>query len=778
MNDSATEPSNEGRPTAGRLVSAAKIAPAKYEPYHHVGAYGGAPPDPTSDLRLNILECWRILNKRKWLILSVLVASVAIGSLPKLMETPLYTATARLQIDRNVAKIIEGGNVTPVEGSDLEFQRTQYELLLSRTMAERVASSLKLGEDPDFLKPRKFSIWAAIKGLLKPSAPVSNQSMNKSALERWAAGIVMANRGVRPVSGSRLVDIVYSDPNPVRAQKIVMAYADVFIASNLDKRFEATSYAKTFLEDQLKQLKLRLEESEKTLLEFAQKEQIVAVTERSTIAENNLAAANATLEALASERIKNEQLWRQVDAADEINLPQLLTNGVIDGLRSKRNELVTEYQEKLETFKPGYPAMVQIKNKIAEIDRQLGAEVATIKSSFKAAYESSLNQEAEMTKRIESLRGEVLDLQKRSIEYNILKREVDTNRSIYEDLLQRYKEVDVAGGVGANNIFIIEKADVPGAPSSPRMSRTLMLSLGLGLGAGFAAAYLLERLDDRVRTPEEIERISGLANLGIIPKADDANNIEAEFADPRSPLSEAYRSLCTALQFSTESGLPKSLLITSSGPSEGKSITALAVARHFAAMGLKVLLVEADLRNPSLHVKLGLEMAPGLTNYLTGSCTPPEALQKTATPNLALMASGPLPPNAADLLGSPRFLSLLSVGLEVFDLIVIDGPPVMALADAPLVSSATAATAFVVGAGQGNASIIRGALKRLQFARGLVIGTVLTKFDAKSAGYGYGYSYSYGYSHKHAYGADNPTYGRQAGIENQSMPRSTGAETG
>jgi capsular exopolysaccharide synthesis family protein len=246
-----------------------------------------------------------------------------------------------------------------------------------------------------------------------------------------------------------------------------------------------------------------------------------------------------------------------------------------------------------------------------------------------------------------------------------------------------------------------------------------------------------------------VERALGFATLGIIPRV--RSGLETELAEPRSHVSEAYRSLCTSLQLSTERGLPKTLLVTSSGPSEGKSTTCMTLARHFANTGLKVLLIDADLRKPSLHTKLKLDNATGLTNYLTGTSTPPELLQKTDIPNLALLASGPLPPNAADLLGGSRLLSLLSVGLEVFDLIVIDSPPVMGLADAPLLSSAAAATVFVVGAGQMRTRVVQAAVRRLMLSRASVVGTVLTRFDAHSS-YGYGYGYGYGY---HSYYGDS-----------------------
>lgn len=769
MDDNKNGAARDAPANGTNLVPIAPHALLKRDPYGpSVG--GLAFEAPSADLRMLLLEGLRILVKRKWLIVSVTVAALALGIVNTLMITPLYTSTVRLQIDRNVTKVIEGGSTTPVEAMDADFLRTQYELLQSRAMAERVAAGLRLGEDSEFFRSRQFSPLAFAGSLLRgPGQKTESMVPDPASSLRAAAGIVLGNRAVRPLTGSRLVDISYSDPSPTRAQAIAAAYADAFIASNLDKRFQANSYAKTFLEDQIKQLKLRLEDSERVLLEFAEREQIVIVNEKSSNAENNLAAANAALGSIISERIRNEQLWSQVSTATAINLPQLLTNGVIDGLRSRRNLLVTEYQEKLETYKPSYPSMVQIKNKISEIDRQLTAEVATIKSSYKAAFENSRNQEQELKKRIDVLREEVLDLQKRSIQYNILKREVDTNRSLYDGLLQRFKEVDIAGGVGANNVFVIDRAEVPGGPSSPQMSRALMLALLMGLGAGCAAAYVLERLDDTLRSASEVERIGGLATLGIVPKMSNEIALTSGMAEPRSAISEAYRSLCTALQFSSDSGLPRSLFITSAGPSEGKSFTSLAIARHFANMGLKVLIVDADLRNPSLHHKLKLDNSIGLSNYLTGACAPPDAFQGTDIANLAFMSSGPLPPNAADLLGGARLHSLLSVGLEIFDLIVLDGPPVMGLADAPLLASAAAGTVFVVGAGQARAGVFGGALRRLHFARAQLLGTVLTKYDAAAAGYGYEYGYGYGYGQAASYSYGGK--GKVAQAEPPALPK-------
>ena len=386
--------------SVGHLAPNGASVAALSDPYRSLGRYPGELPRDQMDFAAMLRDYLRIFNKRKWLILAVAFGVFAIGTVRTLLMTPLYTSTIRLQIDQNAAKIMDSGSVTADSGYDYNdtFLRTQYELLKSGSLAERVASAARLAEDKDFFRPRGFSLIGAAKSFIFQQQPKASES--KVDLTNAAAGIVQGNLQVRPVPGSRLVDLSYSDPNPARSQRIASAYADAFIASNLDKRFEANAYAKTFLEDQIKQLKLRLEQSEKTMLDFAEKEQIVAVDEKSSIAETNLAAANTALGNLASERIKNEQLWRQVDQTDAVNLPQFFSNAVIDGLRAKRNELVTQYQEKLETFKPGYPAMVQINNKIAEIDKQLAAEIKTIRGSLKGAYEASLNQEKELKTRV------------------------------------------------------------------------------------------------------------------------------------------------------------------------------------------------------------------------------------------------------------------------------------------------------------------------------------------------------------------------------------------
>jgi polysaccharide biosynthesis transport protein len=394
---------------------------------------------------------------------------------------------------------------------------------------------------------------------------------------------------------------------------------------------------------------------------------------------------------------------------------------------------------------------VQLRNQIKELDRQVQTEVVAIKQSIEAGFLAAKDEEDNLLAQLGNSKTEVVEQRNRSIQYNILKREVDTNRTLYDGLLQRYKEIGVAGGIGTNNISVVDKAAFPIAPRSPRLGLNLLVAFLAGLTLGFLAAIGLDYLDDSFKAPEDIERELGLTVIGVVPKPQAGSTLEEEMADARSGMSEAYRSLRTGLQFSTSDGLPRTLLITSSKPSEGKTTTTIHLARTLAHIGLNVLLIDGDLRNASVHKRMGQSNELGLSNYLSGAKQPEDVVQTTDTDRLVLMTSGPLPPNPAELLSGPKFPALLTLAVESFDVVLIDGPPVMGLADAPLISSMVQASMLVVAANETRRNTVRIAMRRLQYARANIIGALLNKFDIKMTGYGYGYGYG-DYSY-HSYGA-------------------------
>jgi capsular exopolysaccharide synthesis family protein len=707
----------------------------------------------TDSDEIDLLSYWRILVKRRGTVLGALGIVLVATLVGTLLMTPIYRATTSLQIERDTIKVVDVEGVTPVEGgAGNDFYQTQYELLRSRALAQRVASQLGLaeGEALDDLSPA--SPWTALRRMLSRDEEDAGADAAEDALAaRDAAAATFVSQGltVEPVRNSRLVRVHFDSPDPAFSQRAANALAEAFIASNLERRFDSSAYAKTYLEDRLQELRLKLEDSERELVAFAQKEQIVGSGDSNgNLSEQDLGSLNSALSQARQDRIKAEARWRQAQASrGTVLLGEIGEASIIKSLQETRGKLMADYQDKLRLYKPGFPLMQQLKGQIDEVERQIAAEVGNIKAAIQAEFLAAQEQERLLSEQMSLVKTDVLDLQSRSIQYNILKREVDTNRELYDGLLQRYKEIGVAAGVSNNNISVVDRAQA-GMKYKPSLARNLALGLLAGLMLGVLLALAFEYLDDTLKAPEDVEKQLGLSVLGVIPLLKLPMTPAKALEDPRSAFAESYRSVRTALQFATDKGVPRSLLVTSSTPSEGKSTTAVTLARNFAQLGKRVLIIDADLRNPSLHRTLGVENSSGLSNYLAGAIKATEVIRPTDTLGLMVMTTGPLPPNPAELLMGPKMLSLISIAREKFDQLIIDGPPVMGLADAPILGNLADGTLLVVEAGETRITVARNALKRLLAARSHVVGALLTKFSSKHAGYGYGYGaynyYSYG----------------------------------
>lgn len=696
---------------------------------------------------IDLLSYWRILVKRRWTVLAALAIVLASTLVGTLLQTPIYRASTSLQIDRDTIRVVDVEGISPVEGAgDRDFYQTQYELLQSRALAQRVASQLALaeGEALEALDPP--SPLQALRNFFRSDDPAPADASAIAAREARATSYIQRGLSIEPVRNSRLVRVHFDSPDPAFSQRAANAIAEAYIASNLERRFDASSYAKDYLEDRLEELKLKLEDSERQLVAFAQQEQIVGTGDNTgSLSEQNLGALNAALSQARQERIRAEARWRQAQASrGTVVLGEVGENSIIKSLQESRAKLMAEYQDKLRIYKPAFPEMQQLKGQIEEVERQIASEVGAIKSAIQAEFLAAQEQERLLNEQMTALKGEVLDLQGRSIQYNIFRREVDTNRQLYDGLLQRYKEIGVAGGVSSNNISVVDRAQ-RGYKYKPSLLRNLAMGLLAGLMLGVLLALAFEFLDDTLKTPEDLEKQLGLSVLGVIPKLKPPQTPSQALADPRSAFAESYRSVRTALQFATEAGVPRCLLITSPSPSEGKSTTALTLAQNFAQLGKRVLVIDADLRNPSLHRAIGADNSSGLSNYLSGAAKATEVIRDTGTPNLLFMPTGPLPPNPAELLMGPKMLSLLRVAGDKYDQVIIDGPPVMGLADAPILANMATGTLLVLEAGGTRLGLARNAIKRLLAARAHVIGGLLTKFSSKHAGYGYGYGYGYEY---------------------------------
>ncbi len=708
-----------------------------------------------ADEPIDLMGYWRVLRKHRWLVLSTLATVLLATTVLTLLSTPIYRATTSLQIDREALKVVDfEGDQRPVEnGSGTDFYQTQYELLHSRALAQRVVSQTGMLKDPAYQRMHGGSPFARLLG--------RDAADSGAAPARGAAGVAAANRGavdtllnamtIEPVRNSRLVRVNVDSPDPVLAARLANAVADGFIASTLERRFDASTYAKNYLEDRLQQLKVKLEDSERELVQFAEKERIVNGTEGQSLSGQNLGELNTSLAQAQAQRIRAQARWNQARSASGASLPaDMLAGSIIRTLQERRAQLMAQYQDNLRVYKPAFPLMLQMKGQIDEVDKQIANELVSIRASVKAEYDAAAAQEQLLTGKMGEVRNDVLDLQNRSIRYNILKREVDTNRQLYDGLLQRYKEIGVAGGVSTNNVSVVDRAEVPTSRYKPSLSSNLSMALLGGLLLGIALAFLLEHLDDTVRGPEQVEAMFNLPVLGTVPKLKQQQQPLQASADLRSAFAESYRSVRTALQFSTDAGVPRTLLITSATPGEGKTTTALLLARNFAQLGQRVLLIDADLRNPSLHKLLKLGAEAGLSNYLAGAMPAVEVIQPGGDENLWIIRSGPLPPNPAELLSSHKMKSLLDLAAERYDQVIIDGPPVMGLADAPILAHLAAGTLLMVASGKTRRALLRAALKRLAAARARVIGGVVTMYDSRRAGVNYGYG-DYGY---YEYGAD------------------------
>ncbi len=712
----------------------------------------------------SFLDYWHILMKWRWVIGAMVVASVALAIAVTLLMTPVYRAVTVIQIDTDAPKVIETqAQQSPQAVEGEQFYQTQYGLLKSRSLAERVVNKLNLASNNAFLNG-----GGGFLGFLQLEAKIDNPTgKNFEGRRKSAVKHVMDHLHITPVRGSRLVRISFDDPNPQLAAQITNAVADGFIASNLERRFQASSYARTFLEDHLRDLKQKLEDSERAAVAYAASQGIVntgeaptpdgkGTTEGQSLTSSSLNSLNETLSQAKGARILAEQRWRQANTTQVMALPDVLSNPAVQALQAHKSQLQTDYQDKLKIYKPDFPAMVQIKAQIEETDHQIDAQVANIKESLHEQYEVAAKQEAALGGQVSGLKSSVLDLRSRSIQYNTLQREADTNRSLYDGLLQQYKEIGVAGGVGTNNVSIIDAAQPPPHPSQPRPVLNVLAAIVAGLVFGVLLAFGLEYLDDSIKVPEDVEAKLGVPLLGSIPVLEKGVGAKEALADGRSALSEAYYSVRTALQFSTDTGVPKSFLVTSARPAEGKSTTALALAQNFARLGMRVLLIDGDLRNPSLHHYVSCDNTAGLSNYLIGASSLFDVVQATDRQNLFLMPCGPLPPNPAELLASGKVRGLLAKADEQFDLVVIDGPPIMGLADAPLLASVVAGTVVVIEAGTTRRGLARAAIRRLLTGQAHMLGAVLNKFSLKKAGYGYAYGYGYSYAYSYGYGSNDP----------------------
>jgi succinoglycan biosynthesis transport protein ExoP len=725
-----------------------------------------------ADDRIDLKAIWRILAKHKWTIVGITALCTLAAAVYTLRITPQYESAALLQIDRTAQKVVGFSNEVEVEDGPLSDQlqlRTQIELLKSRSLAQRVIDDLGLykpdaasnppgkagdagsavpGSTAPADKELGFAgtLWANLLTLLNPSQADSGALSRAGTVAQFEQAVK-----VEPIRNSRLVEIRVLNANPELAARIANTMAKAFIASSIERKLDSSIYARQFLEEQIRQTKVKLEESERVINTYAKKNEILNLGDKGSAATQTFVDFSAALAKAEQDRIRAETQYNQVKLNPE-SAPQAVVNEAIRAYKEQRARLEADYAKNLAVFKPDYPAMVQARAQIADLEARIKTEVNNILASIQGQYIAAKRAEDMLKSKVASSRSEVLTVQDRSVDMNLLSRELDTNRQVYDSLLQRLKEVSVIAGITTNNVSIVDEASVPLFPAQPNLQINIGLGMMLGLFLGMLAALLREQIDDSVKDASEIESQFNLPLLGLIPFTKPEKGYNEPVAllahrEPRGTFAESYRSMRTALQFSTADGAPQRFMVTSCGKSEGKSTTALALAINFAQLGQKVLLIDADMRKGWMHKMLNMPNDRGLSNLLSGDRNSDGLIQETKVPNLALITAGPIPPDPVELLMGSRLGLLLEKAQAMgYNQIVIDAPPLLGIADAIVLGNQIQNIVFSVKSGTTSKENIDDALRRLRNAGLAPMGMVLTHArNARISDYTYAAYYGDGY---------------------------------
>ena len=678
-----------------------------------------------------LIDIWRILTALKkwwWLIATTIALAIAFTVLTVFRITPVYMASSVLEIKKKERQIFSGAEVESAV-FDREFFDTQIELLKSQTLAGSVVDNLNLVSDPDF---------AGLEG-------GSRQNLKDQTVRIFSSKLRIA-----PVGRSRLIRVSFEHTNPRTAALIADAVTDTFISYNLERKYNATSYARDFVEERLKITKDVLEKSERDLVQYASDNKLVTVGSGDGDVTPGYLDAIALIKLdsdLTSARTKSNEFKQRYELASaNLSTSEVLEASTIITLKKQYVELNSEYLEKLALYKPEYPEMIELKLRIDYLDVQIAEETKQINnlvlSEIKTQYEIAVEAERSLRSRVNILKKNVGDIRDKSIDYNILKREVETNRTQYDALLQRLKEVSISDDIGSNLISLVDHAKIPTTPFKPNKKQSLILAFLLGAMLGSGLVFLLEIIDDRIKSPDDIKNKLKSVVMGVIPKMQAKDDIGDFLSDPQSAIAESYASLRTNLQFSGPNGGPKIIHLTSTRSGEGKSVSALGLALRFAGLNEKTLLIDADMRLPTFTSDDGESI--GLSGLLTSAENTGAHIQNTKYNNLDLLPSGQSVPNPSEILSTYRLKEILDYAREHYDHVVVDSPPVLGLADAPVLASKCDATLLIVECASIRTPAIKATIERLGVSGVKLIGVVMTKYKSPSKGYSNYYQYHYG----------------------------------
>ena len=728
------------------------------------------------DKEIHLLDYWHVVLKRRWVIYTSLAVVVSVTTLGSLLQRPIYTATTRLQIEQNTPKILPFQDVmSTVPDFRNDFYQTQYGLIQSRRVARETIDSLHLADLEEF----KVSA---------PGGAAGDTVASKDQAEAKRVDKFLKKLTVTPVRNSRLVDIAFSSYDRALSAKVANRVADTYIAFNSASQYNTTERATTSLAHQIANLQDEIDLKEKKLQAYARDNQIVALSDKQNIALKKLNDLSDSYTRAQAERIAKEARYAALREATPSDLPEVLDSRLIQDLAAKYAELMRQQAELSQKFKPDWPEMVRLRRQIADTQDRLEAErqqiYTEVLGAAESAYQSAKNQEQFLKSALDEQKRLSQEANLKEIDYNNLKAEIANQRATLEALVKRQSETSSSAGLNdlvASNVRIVDVAEPPNRPSSPKILLNILLSVITGLGLGVGLAFFFEYLDKSVKTPEDILQAGGIPAIGLVPAlraegsglrvirteaGDGSHGSPVELIsheDSKSKISEAFREVRTALLVSQAGGPPKSILITSAYPGEGKTAVAINLAITLAQIGRRVLLIDADLRRPRIHKVFQVPNTQGLSTCLSASSVLWPEPVPTSVPRLDVVPSGPMPPNPADLLDSDRFWQVLTECKEQgYDHIIYDSPPVLPVADPVIMAARMDAVALVVLAGVSSRDALAHVVRRLQQVKARVVGAILNRADLASQPYYYGYSY------KRYYGDEEKPQARPAG---RSEPR-------
>lgn len=676
---------------------------------------------------MGLSDVLSILLRRKWTILLTLLTILAFTTLYTLSLKPSYRANATIQIEREGAEIVDFGRTSkPVDSVDSlndPFFRTRYEMLRGRVVAQKVIDELSLESS---LNPKKEKSF--ITSTLETIGLGSSKDKSIQSQRIDYTGKFFKNLFVQPISGTHLVEIFYEAPSAEEAKNVVTSIVQNFITSQIQSKSETGTYAKDFLDKQIAEAGEKLKNDELTLVQYANDNGILGVDENQTRQVKKLENLDSALVQAEIRRIEAESLYLQMKRAGSVST--VLTNPVVTSLKARLVGLEGDYQEMLKTFKPNYPDMQRLQQQINAAKGKLNGEMSNIQRSMEADFKAAKRQEDKIRTELKEFNKTMQNLQDSGVDYKNLKRNVENSNKLYSSLIQRREEVGVASQAQTSSISIVEPAVTPVRKYRPRPKINLIVGLLSGLILGLAFAFLREALDKSIKSSEDLERMTGLPILGMIPKVTKSKMKKdldmIAFKMPQSAPAEAYRILATNIRLMFKPDEDHVMLITSVNSGEGKSTTATNIACSYAQMGKKVLLVDADIRNATLHEKLNISNKHGLTHYLKGEIDLVGITQPVKKiPGLYAITAGKYDVDPVSLLSHERMSYLTTQGASIFDYVIIDAPPVNGFADSLVLTSLATSTVMVAREEDMDARSIKSVLGQLRRVKNNVAGFLL-----------------------------------------------------